>query len=225
MPERPLVLFGAPGRAEKARRHGGPSRYNYPNFDRQVARISPKFQVLQDAVDIGNLTLTNRADGIEPEYTVVFETVGDPSGFARAIKKFKTAHPEIEWLMELSDECPADEDFYAINDKGVREEDKALKIKFFCLKFVITTSESTLISFILNNSSIFLYKSSIPSFVIKDIFIIFPLKSDSFSLFSSITGTRSILFKIIIDFLFLANLKISSSSPRKFFSTVKNCNN
>lgn len=131
MPERPLVLFGAPGRAEKARRHGGPSRYNYPNFDRQVARISPKFQVLQDAVDIGNLTLTNRADGIEPEYTVVFETVGDPSGFARAIKKFKTAHPEIEWLMELSDECPADEDFYAINDKGVREEDKALKIKLF----------------------------------------------------------------------------------------------
>lgn len=68
MPERPLVLFGTPSLAEKARRHGGASRYNYPTFDRQVARISPKFQVLQDVVDVGNLTLTNRADGIEPEY-------------------------------------------------------------------------------------------------------------------------------------------------------------
>ena len=131
MPERPLVLFGTPSLAEKARRHGGASRYNYPTFDRQVARISPKFQVLQDVVDVGNLTLTNRADGIEPEYTVVFETVGDPSGFDRAIKKLKTQHPEIEWLMELSDECSADEDFFAVNDHGVREDDKAIGIKLF----------------------------------------------------------------------------------------------
>lgn len=131
MPERPLVLFGTPILAEKARRHGGASRYNYPTFDRQVARISPKFQVLQDVVDVGNLTFTNRADGIEPEYTVVFETVGDPSGFDRAIKKLKTQHPEIEWLMELSDECSADEDFFAINDHGVREDGKAIGIKLF----------------------------------------------------------------------------------------------
>ena len=62
---------------------------------------------------------------------VVFETVGDPSGFDRAIKKLKTQHPEIEWLMELSDECSADEDFFAINDHGVREDDKAIGIKLF----------------------------------------------------------------------------------------------
>ena len=130
MPERPLVLFGTPSRAEKARRYGGPSRYNYPTFDRQIARISPKFQALQDIVDIGNLAITNRADGIEPEYTVVFETVGDPSGFDNAIKKLKTEYPEIEWLMELSDECSADEDFYAINDQGMRE-DKEIGVKLF----------------------------------------------------------------------------------------------
>lgn len=85
MPERPLILFGTPSRTEKARRHGGTPKYSYPAFDRQVSRIAPKLATLQGVVDAGNLMLTNRANGIDPEYTIVFETVGDPIRFNRII--------------------------------------------------------------------------------------------------------------------------------------------
>lgn len=133
MPERPLILFGTPSRTEKARRHGGTPKYSYPAFDRQVSRIAPKLATLQGVVDAGNLMLTNRANGIDPEYTIVFETVGDPSGFDRAVKKLKSEYPEIEWLMELSNECAGDDDFYVVNDNGEREDDKQVGIKLFCI--------------------------------------------------------------------------------------------
>ena len=86
MPERPLILFGKPTLLDKDRRYGGSSNFARPTYDRQVARIAPKFETLHNALIQGNLRITNTANAIEPEYTLVFETIGDPDGFFTAIK-------------------------------------------------------------------------------------------------------------------------------------------
>ena len=79
MPERPLVLFAQPSISEKEKKHGGGGKFYRPTYDRQKARISPKFAVLQRALEQGNMRMTTTTNAVEPEYTLVFETIGDPS--------------------------------------------------------------------------------------------------------------------------------------------------
>lgn len=133
MPERPLVLFAEPSVADKEKKSGGPDKFNKPSYDRQIARLAPKFAELQHALDQGNVKMTTTANAIEPEYTLVFETVGEPSGFFTAINTLKEQYPEVEWIMELSGSCPSDDDFYAMNKNGERNNDKLLSTKIFCI--------------------------------------------------------------------------------------------
>ena len=133
MPERPLVLFAKPAVADKEKRHGGGHKFHKPPYDRQLARISPMFEVLQSTFEQGNARVTTSANAIDPEYTLVFETVGDPAGFYTAIKTLQAQYPSVEWIMELSDNCPNDDDFYAIDKNGIRIEDKELSTKIFCV--------------------------------------------------------------------------------------------
>lgn len=133
MPERPLILFGKPTLLDKDRRYGGSSNFARPTYDRQVARIAPKFETLHNALIQGNLRITNTANAIEPEYTLVFETIGDPDGFFTAIKSLKRNYPNVEWIMELSDQCPNSEDFYVVNSEDVRDDSKQLSTKIFCI--------------------------------------------------------------------------------------------
>ena len=139
MPERPLVLFATPAVADKERKHGGSNAFYKPVYDRQLARISPKFAVLQQALEQGNVRITASANAIDPEYTLVFETVGDPSGFFTAVKKLKESYPNVEWVMELSRSCPNDDDFYSLNNSGARDDSKQLSTKLFC---VLTNQEA-----------------------------------------------------------------------------------
>ena len=99
MPERPLVLFATPAIVDKEKKHGGSSRYFKPAYDRQMARLTPKFSVLQRAFEQGNVRMTASANAIDPEYTLVFETVGDPSGFYTAVKKLKENYPNSALIM------------------------------------------------------------------------------------------------------------------------------
>ena len=78
MPERPLILFAEPALAEKEAKNGRSGSFFKPTYQRQVARLSPKFELLQNALDQGNVRMTERATAIEPEYTLVFETAGNP---------------------------------------------------------------------------------------------------------------------------------------------------
>ena len=133
MPERPLVLFAQPATADKAKRHGGSPKFYKPTFDRQKVRISPQFAVLQRAFENGNVRMTTTATAVEPEYTLVFETVGDPSGFYTAVNTLKTRYPNVEWIMELSNTCPNNDDFYVLDDKGNRDDNKQLSTKVFCI--------------------------------------------------------------------------------------------
>lgn len=51
MSERPLVLFAAPTVADKERRYGGASKYFLPSHSRQVSRLTPRFNVLQNTIN------------------------------------------------------------------------------------------------------------------------------------------------------------------------------
>ena len=133
MIERPLVLFAQPALADKEKKYGGSSGFNRPAYDRQKVLLSPKFKRLQDALENGHVTMTSSSNSIEPEYTLVFETVGDPNGFYNSVKQLKSQYPNIEWIMELSSTCPNDDDFYIINKKGERDDNKQLSTKIFCI--------------------------------------------------------------------------------------------
>lgn len=139
MPERPLVLFAQPSVAEKEKKHGGGGKFYRPTYDRQKARISPKFAVLQRALEQGNIRMTTTTNAVEPEYTLVFETIGDPSGFYTAVNKLKEKFPNVEWVMELSNSCPNDDDFYVLDKSGNRDDNKQLSTKLFC---VLTNQEA-----------------------------------------------------------------------------------
>lgn len=139
MPERPLVLFAQPSISDKERKHGGTGNFIRPAYSRQIARISPKFAVLQHAIEQGNVRMTTSSNTVEPEYTLVFETIGDPNGFYSAINHLKRTYPNIEWVMELSDNCPNSDDFYMVDSNGNRDDSKNLSTKIFC---ILTSQEA-----------------------------------------------------------------------------------
>lgn len=58
MPERPLVLFAAPTVADKERRYGGAPKYYFPSHSRQVSRLTPQFNVLQNTMNSGSIYFT-----------------------------------------------------------------------------------------------------------------------------------------------------------------------
>ena len=133
MPDSALILFAQPTTAAKARRFGGATKIHYPTYDRQMARIAPQFNTLQKALLQGILHITDNATGVDPEYTLVFETIGDPYNFYTAVQKLKKQYPNIEWILELSGQCPNTDDFYVVNNSNARDDDKQLATKVFCI--------------------------------------------------------------------------------------------
>ena len=133
MPDSALILFAQPTTAAKARKFGGAPKIHYPTYDRQMARIAPQFNTLQQALQQGNLHITDSVTGVDPEYTLVFETIGDPYNFYKAVQKLKEQYPNIEWILELSGQCPSTDDFYVVNNSDVRDDDKQLATKVFCI--------------------------------------------------------------------------------------------
>jgi hypothetical protein len=134
MPERPLVLLGEPKPADKAERYGGPSKVRYPSHTRQKERLTPQFNILQKALDNGSLLIQESSDGIDPEYTLVFEAHGDLGSFHSAIRSFQSTYPEVELLFETEEEeIEPDEDFYTYNKQGQKLNEKTLTFKFFCV--------------------------------------------------------------------------------------------
>ena len=133
MIERPLVLFATPAIADKEKKYGGKPSFIKPAYDRQTTRLSPQFDVLKHALELGNIKISNTPNFIEPEYTLVFETVGDVANFYTAVNNLKKIHPNVEWLMELSSNTNNDEDFYVVDASGNRDDGKLLSTKIFCI--------------------------------------------------------------------------------------------
>jgi len=105
MTDKPLLIFPNPTVAPRPKekpRFGSPN-YHFPSLDRQKDRLSTQFQSMHQSF------VTDIEAGIEPEYVLVMETIGEIEDFARAVR----AIPGLEWLAEIdADEIEPDEDFY-----------------------------------------------------------------------------------------------------------------
>jgi hypothetical protein len=104
---------------------GGGSKYERPSAARQDARLTPRFNALQAAFDAERLRLQQVAPAENPEFVVIFETIGSVADFVKAVARVVG----LEWLLESAlDDIAPDEDFF-VRDR----EDKPLSGRLFLL--------------------------------------------------------------------------------------------
>ncbi len=116
---RPLLAFGPPTVSPIPTQPPGsrpvPPKPRGPGAARQGARLTPRFQALQDAIAAGRAELTDAATDPDPELVVVFDLAGSAEAFARAVAKV----PELEFLAELEeDTADPDDDFHLVGKDG-----------------------------------------------------------------------------------------------------------
>lgn len=104
MAEHPLLIFPTPSRSERAKRYGGGGGVSRPAPNRQAERLTPRFDSLQSAMDRRRVELRDNPLGIQPEKTLVLETVGTAGNFANAMRKIDG----LEWIgeVEVEDVAP-----------------------------------------------------------------------------------------------------------------------
>lgn len=116
-PDRPLLILGAPrqGTFRAPSVIGGGPRN--PKKGRQIERLDPKFEALQDFLASRRAALQADPGGVAPEQVLVFETNGPVREFHEVVARTRG----LEWLAddELRDLAP-DEDFF-VADKPDKE--------------------------------------------------------------------------------------------------------
>ncbi len=126
--ERPLILFPKVEIGEKAKRHGGPTNFFKPTFEKQVERITPKITSLERAINSKKFKFTSNTNSVDPEMALVFEIIGSVEKFYSAVSKIEG----MEWLAEYYDnEIEPDENFYLKEDD--EESNKKLSGKIYCI--------------------------------------------------------------------------------------------
>lgn len=125
MAEHPLLIFPAPLRSERLKRGSGGRKVKLPDTQQQASRLAPQFQRLQEAMEKQRLILQSTSLGIQPEQTLVLETVGSVERFIHAVKRISG----LEWLgeLELTDIDPGD----GFEDE--RDPDKKLTGRLFLI--------------------------------------------------------------------------------------------
>ena len=113
MPERPIVLFPVPERADREAKTPFFSRTKRPDYVRQFDRLRPTFAVLQSAFEQKNVRIQNSPVGISPDFALVFEIIGSADDFYTAVK-----HCEgLEWMFDQEcDDFDPDDDFYEVDE-------------------------------------------------------------------------------------------------------------
>jgi len=129
MPERPLIILPAPVHpADRRKKRGGAGPFHRPSRERQVERLSPRFEQLQRVIEAQRVCLQTEPVGIVPEEVVILETIGSVDGFISAVQKVIG----MEWLGEVEKEdIPPDDDFFALNKKKEPQKDKPLRGRLF----------------------------------------------------------------------------------------------
>ena len=126
MADYPLLIFPASLRSERLTRTGGAGRkVKVPDAKQQALRLTPQFQRLQEAMEKQRLIFQSTSLGIQPEQTLVVETVGSVERFINAVKRISG----LEWLgeLELTDIVPGD----GFEDE--RDPDKKLTGQLFLI--------------------------------------------------------------------------------------------
>lgn len=105
----PYLPLPAAEPAERAKLHGratAPKRWPH---DRQVERVRPQLQRLQDALERRRLELRGELAGVEPELALVIEAADSIQELYRAVDRV----PGLEWLAEKTEpDLPSGEDFF-----------------------------------------------------------------------------------------------------------------
>lgn len=103
----PLLLLPAPEPGEFASGTVRNPPIKAPSRARQGARLGPRFDALQRALDAQRAELQASLIGAEPEQVLVLEVVGSVADFYRAVQR-----AGMEFLLELDDDdADPDEDF------------------------------------------------------------------------------------------------------------------
>lgn len=126
--EKPLLVFPEFVEADRERKKSGFRKIHLPDHESQKKRLIPVLQSLQ------SLIIQPSPDSITPEYSLVFETIGDPSSFLIAIRHLNKDSSEIEFLLELPDgEIESFDDFYFEDNKGNKIANRQIPQKVFCV--------------------------------------------------------------------------------------------
>ncbi|WP_035726313.1 hypothetical protein [Gracilibacillus boraciitolerans] len=114
MNDKPILMLPKPTTVDRATRNGGRGSTRYPEHNEQVRRILPKFRRLESAFDSERGKISESIAGINPEYALVFETVGTIENFVNAVRKIEG----LDWLSEIEEYFDSDDNFYPVKDGG-----------------------------------------------------------------------------------------------------------
>jgi len=104
MPGRPLLIFPVPSTSDRVKKKQGfaATPYYFPDFSKQKDRLTPQFTSMLQSF------ITDSVDGLEPEYVLVIETIGQIDDFQRAVH----AIDGLEWLAEIDEEAIEPDEYF-----------------------------------------------------------------------------------------------------------------
>lgn len=130
MPDRPLILFPDPERAEREHQNRVFPRTVRPSFRRQFTRLQPSFNVLKNAFKQKTLNVQQSPVGINPEFALIFEIIGTVDNFYTAVKNTDG----LEWIFDSETEpFDPDDDFYQVDSTSNEKLDTSLNGKLYCV--------------------------------------------------------------------------------------------
>ena len=130
MPDRPLILFPSPERADREAKRPAFIKMANPSINRQYNRLQPTFAVLQTAFEQKNIKIQHSPVGMNPDFALVFEVIGSVENFYTAVKH----SIGLEWLFDReADSFEPDDDFYRIDNKTDARLDDSLNGKVYCI--------------------------------------------------------------------------------------------
>lgn len=129
MPDRPIILFPSPERADRERKTPVFTHVSNPSYDRQFTRLQPSFNLLNSAFERKALRMQHSPVGLNPDFALVFEIIGSVDNFYTAVNKI----PGLEWIFDKEeDNIDSDDDFHQISNLGERI-DGSLNGKIYCV--------------------------------------------------------------------------------------------
>ena len=130
MPDRPLILFPSPERADRENKSPVFTKTEKPSPERQFTRLQPSFTLLKTAFEQKALKIQQSPVGINPEFALVFEIIGDVDSFYTAVKNTDG----LEWIFDSETEpFDPDDDFYQVNNKSGEKLADSLNGKLYCV--------------------------------------------------------------------------------------------
>lgn len=130
MPDRPLILFPSPERADREHKPSVFTRTVRPSFRKQFTRLQPSFTLLKTAFEQKALKVQQSPTGINPEFALVFEIIGAVDNFYTAVKNTDG----FEWIFDSETEpFDPDDDFHQVDNTSNEKLNTPLNGKLYCV--------------------------------------------------------------------------------------------